>query len=244
VSLSDEQAAHLRSTIEWARRIHETFGPLQQAHGDRVHFRPSSTGVAMVGLHPDRPQRGKSGITNLRRVVADFERMFAAHCLDIDHRRVTGERRLQSYLIREAYAHNRRLAPINTASLETEDAVELLFITDEIALPTEEGKTVCDMLALRHDKGRLTPVLLELKYARQRKRLVEQVETYSRSLDDHAGLFAELYGALLGESVTFDGPTEKWIVWPAVGNGNDPWEGELQGGGIRIVGYSESATSL
>ena len=40
------------------------------------------------------------------------------------------------------------------------------FVTDEISLPTEEGKIVCDLLALRRDGGRCVPVLLELKDAR------------------------------------------------------------------------------
>jgi len=48
--------------------MRETLQPLLDAHGDRVHFRPSATGVSMVGLLHERPQRGKSGITNLERL--------------------------------------------------------------------------------------------------------------------------------------------------------------------------------
>lgn len=43
----------------------------------------------MVGLLPDRPQRGRSGITNLARVATEFEAAFAAHCRDVPHGRVT-----------------------------------------------------------------------------------------------------------------------------------------------------------
>ncbi len=50
-------------------------------------------------------------------------------------------------------------------------------------------------------------------------------------------VFGELFEALLGEPVTFDGPTEKWIVWPAAGAGPDPRHDELQTKGIRVVGY-------
>lgn len=235
--MRDLQRRRLQATIEWARKIHTTLQHLLDAHGDRVHFRPSSTGVAMVGLLPDRPQRGKSGITNLARVATEFEAVFAAHCRDVPHGRVTGEKALQSFLIRESRKNGRRLVPINAASLGTDDPVELVFVTDEIPLPMVGGKVVCDILALRRDAGRSTPVLLELKDARMLTRLVEQVEGYAKLIDEHADLFAELFGALLGEPVTFDGPTEKWIVWPAAGAGADPREQELRARGIRVVGY-------
>lgn len=237
VDVRDLQRRRLQATIEWAGKIRSTLQPLLDAHGDRVHFRPSSTGVAMVGLLADRPQRGRSGITNLARVATEFEAMFAAHCRDVEHGRVTGEKALQSYLISDAQAHGRRLVSINSASTATNDPVELVFVTDEISLPVEGGKMVCDLLALRRDGGRSTPVLLELKDARMLTRLVEQVEGYAALIDEHADLFADLFGALLGEPVTFDGPTEKWMVWPAAGTGAEPREEELRARGIRVVGY-------
>jgi hypothetical protein len=194
----------------------------------------------MVGLLPARPQRGKSGITNLRSMAARFEALFDHHCRNVDHRRITGEKALQSFLIGEAQANGRRLVSLNTASSPTDAPVELWFITDEIALPLESGNTVCDILALRRDGGRSTPVVIELKDSRQLTRLVEQVVGYARLVDEHADLFAELFGALLGETVTFDGPTEKWIVWPAAGGGPDRRTRELLDRGIRVVGYTEA----
>lgn len=94
---------------------------------------------------------------------------------------------------------------------------------------------MCDILALRRDDGRSTTVLLELKDARMLTRLVEQIGGYSKLVDEHADLFAELFGALLAEPVMFDAPTEKWIVWPAAGPGPDPREEELRAKGIRVV---------
>lgn len=194
----------------------------------------------MVGLLHDRPQRGKSGLKDLKRAAGEFEDLFAKHCRDVDHGRETGEKALQSFLIREAYVSSRRLASINAASSTTNDPVELVFVTDEINLPLGEGKKiVCDVLALRRDGGRSTPVLLELKDARMQARLVEQVDAYAALIDAHAEEFASLFGALLGEAVHFDGPTEKWIVWPAKGDVQDPREAELRARGIRVVGYGE-----
>jgi hypothetical protein len=104
-----------------------------------------------------------------------------------------------------------------------------------IWLPVAKGKIVCDILALRRDGGRCVPALLELKDDRLLSRLVEQVSGYSELVDEHADSFAELFGALLGEDVRFDGPTEKWIVWPSAKPGMDPREDELAAKGIRVV---------
>lgn len=239
VDVKAKQRESLGKTTRWAGRLRASLQPLLEAHGDRVHFRPSSSGIAMVGLLRETPQRGKSGLTNLERVVADFETLFAAHCEGVKQGRATGEKALQSFLIREAYTHGRVLAPISSASSATNEPVELVFVTDEIPLPTADGRIVCDVLALRRDGGRCTPVLLELKDDRMLKRLVAQVEGYAALIDEHADHFAQLFEALLGEPVRFDGPTEKWIVWPAAGEGRDPREEELAARAIRVVTYVE-----
>ncbi len=192
----------------------------------------------MVGLLPDRPQRGKSGITNLECVAANFEKLYEDHCLNIEQGRITGEKALQSFLIREAQMNDRRMVSLNAASESTDEPVDLWFITDELALPADSGKIVCDLLALRRDGGRLVPILLELKNDRQLTRLVQQVDSYSRLMAEHSALFGELYGTVLGEPITFDGPAEKWIMWPAAGEERDPREAELAQRGIRAVGYT------
>jgi hypothetical protein len=236
----DEQRRRLQATIGWARKLRATLQATVEACGDRVHFRPSSTGVAMIGLLSERPQRGKAGLANVERVARDFEALFEQHCVRVEQGRVTGEKALQSFLIRDAQTHGRKMAAINAACA---DGTELVFVTDEIALPVDGGKMVCDILALRRDGGRCVPVLLELKDDRMLTRLVEQVRGYAALIDAHSDLFAELYGALLGERVVFDAPTEKWIVWPAVGDGPDPRESELAEKGIRCVGYRQSGAS-
>ncbi len=244
VDVKVEQKRRLLATIEWASQLRSSLQPLLDLHGERVHFRPGSSGIAMVGLLPERPQRGKSGLRNLSALVAGFDAMFATHCRDIEQGRVTGEKGLQSFLIRESFKHARRLQPINEASKQTDEPVELTFVTDEISLPLADGKIVCDILALRRDGGRSTPVLLELKDDRLLSRLVEQVEGYSILVDEHPQLFARLFGALLGEGIRFDRPTEKWIVWPAAGVGKDPREDELMARGIRVVSYREDGGRL
>lgn len=132
----------LEDTTEWARKLRQHLHPLQQQHGQRVHFRPGSSGISMVGLLHHRAQRGKSGITNLEGLVKDFETDFTAHCDTVDHKRLTPEKQLQSFLIRNAYANDRRLRAINEASLTTNDPVELVFVTDEISMPSDASRFV------------------------------------------------------------------------------------------------------
>lgn len=193
----------------------------------------------MVSLVAERPQVGESGFTNLDHVARHFEALYAEHCDQLVVGRDTPEKRLQSFLIRDAQARGRKMAAINAACA---DGTELVFVTDEIALPLSGGAEMkCDVLAVRRDGGRCVPVLLELKSARDLKKLVAQATGYAALIDAHAELFAELYGALLGESVTFDGPTEKWIVWPPSPSGRSRRNPELAANAIRVVVYREQA---
>lgn len=63
----------------------------------------------MVGLLPDRPQRGQSRITNLKSLAANFETWFELHCRNVDHGRDTGEKALQSFLVANAQRSGRGL---------------------------------------------------------------------------------------------------------------------------------------
>jgi hypothetical protein len=239
MDVAAKQQECLREIIGCAANLRATLQPILDANGHRVHFRPSSSSVAMVGLSAERPQRGEGGFTNLHALAKDFEAEFAKHCGGVEQGRPTPEKALQSFLIREAYTNQRSLVSLVNASGATNEPVDLCFVTDEIALPVATGKIVCDVLALRRDGGRCTPVLLELKTERQLTRLRKQVDDYATLIDAHAGLFAQLYGALLGKEISFDGPSEKWIVWPEAGPGKDPREAELAEVGIRVVSYSK-----
>lgn len=228
----DAQRDRLRRTIEWARKIEQHLAPIRARHAGRVHFRPASTGISMVGLLPDRPQRGKSGITNLARLAADFDAVFRSHCVDCEHGRPTPEKRLQSHLLADAYRHDRQMRTLAAPDLGSPPR----FITDELALPVDGGKIVCDLFALSGDH----PVIIELKPGRQKQRLVEQVTTYAALVEEHIASFAELCSVILGREVQLRAPCERWIVWPsAAGHMQDPQEDALAALGIRVVGFEE-----
>ena len=239
LNLALKQRKWLTDTISSAAQIREKLQTRLQSDGHRVHFRPSTGGVSMIGLLHESPQLGKSGLS-ADAIVKDFESLFEKHCNDRHKERDTGEKELQSFLIREAYTNKRKMASINAVSQGTRSPVELIFVTDEIALPTQTSKTVCDILAVRRDsKLGLVPVLLELKNTRSLARLKEQVECYANLLDAHADLFEQLYSVLLGERIRFEGKTEKWIVWPASGLDSEPRESEFAQKGVRVVCYKQ-----
>lgn len=196
----------------------------------------------MVGLTPERPQRGKSGIRSLAKLATNFDAEFKKHCVDVDQGRPTAEKVLQSWMLAEAYRNDRRMVSLNTASEATASPVELVFVADEIALPTTvdgKGRIVCDILALRQGSEGDVPVVIELKTERQLTRLVEQVTDYAALVDAHPDMFTDLLSVMLSEDVRFAGPSEKWIVWPIAGSTKDPREDELGDAGIRLAGYRD-----
>ena len=146
-------------------------------------------------------------------------------------------------MIAQAYQNHRRMVSLNKAAEATASPVELVFVTDEIAMPTTgdgKGRIVCDILALRAAEDGLVPVIIKLKTERQLKRLVEQVTDYAALVDRHADLFAELCAATFGAPAGTVAPCEKWVVWPVKGEALDPKEGELAAAGIRVVGYEQT----
>lgn len=248
-----EVEKRLRKITESATKIrkHLQLQAIQRRYPD-VHFRPGAGGIAMVGLRPESPQRGRSGITDIEKFVENFDDEFQKYCVDNPPDRPTPEKVLQSHLIREAYSNGRRMAfsrnkmaPLNTTVENADTQVELIFVTDEIRLPVqgddkEEKDKVCDILALRLSSAGHVPVVIELKTERNKAELIKQVKEFSRLIDTHADLFGELYGALLGDHIAFARPCERWVVWPAAkdnNNGPDIHEDDFAAQGIQLVTY-------
>ncbi len=239
--LNDTYLRHTRleQVIGWAERIDRDLHDLVHRRDVPVFFRPGSKGISMVGLTPEGPQRGKSGIKNLNKLRENFEDKFQTHCIRIDQGRETPEKQLQSFLLHSAIcgSFERWIAPLNEASAETVTPMKLRFATDEIPLPYKGGKIVCDILAVRQTPTGYVPVVIELKSDRVMKRLIEQVTGYASLVDRHVELFRRLFSVLLRENIKLSGPCEKWIIWPQAGKERDPREAELAAQGIRVVGY-------
>jgi hypothetical protein len=116
------QREHLEKVVGWAERIERDLHELIWHHDLPVFFRPGTSGVAMVGLTSDLPQRGRSGYTNLKKLNENFESLFLTHCITAKQGRPTPEKQLQSYLIRNAVrgSVDRWLTPLNEASEKTD----------------------------------------------------------------------------------------------------------------------------
>ena len=95
-----------------------------------------------------------------------------------------------------------------------------------------------------HPNGDMWPVVIELKSARQLKRLVEQVVGYARCVNALSTEFEQLYSVILGRTISFSRPAEPWIVWPQAGEAQDPRESELASEGIRVVGYTTTTNGF
>lgn len=233
----DTNITNLDGIIHAAEDIREHFHDLPEFQRGLVHFRPTINGVTLIGLLPERPQRGKGGYRAVK-LRANFETEFRKHCVDITQGRPTPEKRLQSFMISDAYQHDRQMQVLQSQIPSQEDTA-LYFVTDEIALVNGKDKVVCDLLALNQRKNGYAPVLMELKSRRAMKRLVEQLDNYESIVKTYRPSFERLFSALLGQQVHFSHAVEKWLVWPALAPGPDRREAELSQQGIRVIGYTE-----
>lgn len=224
------QDHYLKNTTCWAKAVREDLGALQTREGHRVWFRPSSSGFAMVGLQPEKPQLGNA-YNNTTHLIENFESEFTRHCDGPVPKRPTPEKKLQSFLVSDALTHERRLQKIDDA---------LVFLTDELVIPSFEGDQRLDILALRRVSQGARLALIELKSERAMTELLQQTQAYADFLNNHRERLAGLATAILGEPVVLTEPAEKWIVWrKSVRPGPDPKITEFSKVGVRLVGYEE-----
>ena len=231
MSVQRDQRDWLNQTIEWAKQIEAELAEVRKSRLGEVHFRPTSKGVTLISLHPDRPQLGMGfkGVKNLKK---KFEAKFQTHCVHRTPKRRTPEKRLQSFLIANAYRNARQLINLEGNS----GGAELFFVTDELSLPFDGKKIVCDIIVLQRDQ----PVVIELKTQRQKKQLVKQVIDYATLVEEHQEQFCQLFSVILKRKIVLRRPCQRWIVWPQLpGYDRDPQEESLAQLNIRVVGYAE-----
>jgi len=227
----EAQQNHLLRYIQWAERVGELAG-LWQPSEQQLHLRPTSSGITLVDLDLSRPQLGRGRIGGKTGVRARFIEL-AAVGPGKPPGRSTPEKRLQSWLLSEAYNNDRAMVSLSS---------DLLFVTDEVAMPGRPGMT-CDLLALRTTAAGAVPVVVELKSERSMSRLLEQLD-FADVIDTHHDGFERLFAAMLGQMVTFAGPCERWLLWPAAGDHKvDPRVAELADKGVRVVAYRQRGDS-
>lgn len=233
------QDYYLEQTVKWATRAARAdLWALQEKRAHSVQFRPTSTGVTMVGLLPGRPQLGRS-YTDLERLADTFDSEFEQHCVAAPPGRLTPEKELQSFLIRDAQQHGGQMQALNAIA-----DTDFVFITDEIAIPGKDGDGRLDLLAVRDLGGYPRPAVIELKSVRAMKELLRQTHAYRDFVERHLHRLSELASATLGRDVRLGSPVETWVVWPAAHGTRDPRRDEFRGHGVGLIGYIRDANGF
>jgi len=239
--MSEHEAREQRlAAIErWAKEIPTTLAVLHERHGHHVHLRPTTSGVTLVGLTPDRPQRGQGGIRNMQRLLDDFGRLFDNHCVPTSQGRETSEKAVQSAMILDVYEHGRSIRIIETATAATNDPVAPIFVADELCLPRASGEICCDLFGLRRvATGIYRPVVIELKWKRQMKRLVKQVTDFADLVEEHRASFEAVSSALLARPIQLLQQCERWVVWPPLSDcSSESRVGAFAAHRIRVFTY-------
>jgi len=158
------------------------------------------------------------------------------------------ERRLQSWSIRMALQNGRSLK--KTFSEPLKEFEDILFALDEVSLGDSDhrndeglGASRCDLLCLAKKNSQWFPLVIELKYKRMGKALINQVNRYAMELSNYRKELDLLFEAITGKQVT-RGDIQKMVIMPTVSKEqkNNPsvkkTYREYEEAGIHLVEYT------
>jgi len=226
----------LAKTARNAEKVQALFSDFMST--GTVYFRPIPDGVSCVSLLAGKPQRDikipnvGDSINNYREFMmnhpdpAQWEKYVAE-----SQGRETGEKRVQSLIIRKALQNNRRMKELEPEMERiTGRKSEVYFVIDELAImqPNEKkAKEIFDILALRKylDDGTLVPLHIEMKNQRAQAELIKQLNCYSDTFkilfDSYKNLFESILCRIVGSMNNLKNEPEKWAIWPNGKDGRD-----------------------
>jgi hypothetical protein len=189
-----------------AHELNEKFKTLLVKN--KVHFRPSLNSLSLISISEEKPELGiKCSFTkynsanNIQELIeADTEKIN----IKTEPQRPTPEKYLQALIISYALNNNYEL-PFDK---------NIKFISSEIAIKNNAGKKiVTDILGYNETTNKLC--VIELKYDRQEKRLIEQVNNFENVINEKPEFFSQLL-SIHGFKNTSRIPltTAKLVVWP------------------------------
>lgn len=147
------------------------------------------------------------------------------------------ERRIQNHIIKEALRHGRSLK----YAMGLKKVEELLFALDEVSLGDRKHTPIirCDILAVGCFNGDWVPVLIELKYAREKTVLLGQLDAFCKEMKAHKTAFIKLLEACTGEKLAKDKIIRKMVIWPKV-NDKERYDtlDAFKGKDISVIEYS------
>jgi hypothetical protein len=162
---------------------------------NKLHFRGNTKSISLISLAKETPDIGKSGILT-EKTAKKYLDAICSGDYHLEKKRDTREKELQAWLIYNALTNNHKLFFDPSLS----------FLTSELSI----SDTVNDILAI-DDIGNL--VVIELKSARNKKRLEQQIEAFMAIIETNKSFFSELVELLSGRRWT--GETRGMVVWPA-----------------------------
>ena len=199
----------------------------------QLHFRGNRGSFSLISLDRKTPEQGKSGFTDEKLFNMNKDQM-DIYWAEIDEiltskrekrergeSRPTREKELQAWIINYAINNDNNL-PFSSG---------IKFLTSELAFQTSK-KIVNDILAIDQE-GSL--VVVELKSARHKQELKNQVDDFCGVITDEEEFFKELV-ELLAQEREWNGEIRRMIVWPdANGKPRNDWASA----GIEEVRYKE-----
>lgn len=161
---------------------------------------------------------GKSG--NARAVATvirhfEDEGRIPVKLAEADHGRKK-ERRLQSYIIKQALLSQRNLLGNTSLGCIGKEFDKLVFALDEVSFGDNNNSPVirCDLLAVGQRGGEIFPAVIELKSNRELDRLDEQLENATRHIEKTYENVKELLEVVTGLKLNSQ-RVEKILVWPS-----------------------------
>lgn len=234
-------AINLDKLINRARLIKELEDKYKDSFAGDLRLRPSVGSFSLVSCAADKPQAGHPSLRSEVDLKTKLKETIQPP------KREVPEKKLQSWLIRQARSEGGQIKPISDLFLGD----RFWFVSDEIALsdPATKKKFVADMLLVRVDSENLAQLVnVELKYDRSMKTF-EQVKTFREILENselHAAWqrFAEI---MTGQSFRWRPSQEKTyglVVWPKTNDLSKALANKKRGDYERIglLGFQKTET--
>lgn len=182
--------------------------------GDNCYIRIRGEDFKAVSLNDKTPLCGfsKRGAANISTIMEHFKKKITP--LNANVWKQKKERRIQCLIIKQALSNNGNLNSILRLNSKYD---ELIFSLDEVSLGDKNHEPTyrCDILAVGIKRKKAVPVLIELKSDRSQKRLIEQLDLFSREIIRFKNEFGKLLTECIGQEVKISNHIEKMLIWPS-----------------------------
>lgn len=234
-------SGQLKKLVGNAERIQTEFSQSKSKLSPKLLWlRPSVDSISLVSCNIETPQKGYSKIHSVRDLDQKLKQTLKKPG------RPTPEKKLQSWLIREALEHKGRVKPLEEV---LGGGCEYWFVSDEIAIKVNSSrKVVADLLLVKVDtKGVAQLVNVELKYQRAMEAF-KQVRLFRDVLElpELQELWRQFAEKMTGKQFQWEQSrdTHGIVVWPksedpARALANDKTQNYKR---VDLVGFQECFT--